>query len=190
LLAAVAVLIQIPYSLDELIATLQFVRRRSRSGANWLRVFLFGDTDDASSEPSPSSKFGSDELDRPFGALAKEALTGGVNLPWNLVLAAVVALSLLFTRLTLGADGSLANAHHLLGALALTVISIAAAEVARAMRYFLIPLGLALGAAPFLYGAAAATTAVTIACGAALLVLSLRRGPIRGRYGAWDRLII
>src|SRR5690606_32660518 len=41
LIAAVAVLVQIPYSLDELVATLQFVRRRVRAGASWLRVFLF-----------------------------------------------------------------------------------------------------------------------------------------------------
>src|SRR3546814_4162787 len=33
------------YSLDELLATIQFVRRRARSGRPWLRVLLFGDTD-------------------------------------------------------------------------------------------------------------------------------------------------
>jgi hypothetical protein len=189
LIAAAAVLVQIPYSLDELVATLQFLRRRVRAGANGLRVFLFGDTDDVSSAVA-APRGAADELDRPFGAVAKDALTGGVNLPWNLAVAALVALSLLFTRLTLDAQVPLADAHHLLGALALTVISIAAAEVARAMRYFLIPLGLALAAAPFVYGADVMQTAVTIACGVALIALSVRRGAVRGRYGAWDRLVI
>src|SRR3546814_12143908 len=41
---AASMLIQIPYSLDELLATIQFVRRRARAGRPWLRVFLFGDT--------------------------------------------------------------------------------------------------------------------------------------------------
>jgi hypothetical protein len=45
LIAAAAVLVQIPYSRDELLVTLQFMRRRARAGRNWLRVFLFGDTD-------------------------------------------------------------------------------------------------------------------------------------------------
>ncbi len=40
LIAAAAVLVQIPYSLDELLATLQFVRRRVNAGQNWLRVLL------------------------------------------------------------------------------------------------------------------------------------------------------
>ena len=47
-------------------------------------------------------------------------LSGGVNLPWNLVLAAAVAASLLFTRLTFEAEGPMADADHLVGALALT----------------------------------------------------------------------
>jgi hypothetical protein len=190
LIGATAVLVQIPYSLDELVATLQFVRRRVRAGASWLRVFLFGDTDELPEWHAASCRSRASELDQSFGVLVREAVSGGVNLPWNLLLAALVALSLLFTRLTIDAAGSLANAHHLLGALALTVISIAAAEVARAMRYFLIPLGLALGVAPFLYGADAVQTGVTLTCGAALIALSLRRGPIRGRYGSWDRLVI
>src|SRR3546814_502293 len=45
LVGAAAMLIQIPYSLDELLATIQFVRRRARAGRPWLRVLLFGDTD-------------------------------------------------------------------------------------------------------------------------------------------------
>ena len=112
---------------------------------------------------------------------------GGVSLPSNLLLAALVALSLLFTRLTLGVDGPLANAHHLLGALVLTVISIAAAEVARAARYLNIPLGVGLLALPFVYETDAAATAYTVAAGIAIAALSLRRGAIRERYGTWRR---
>lgn len=41
-------------------------------------------------------------------------------------------VSLLLTRLTLGAESNIANADHVIGALVLTVISVAAAEVARA----------------------------------------------------------
>ena len=83
---------------------------------------------------------------------------GGVSLPWNLALAALIGLFLLFTRVTLGVDGSLANAHHLIGSLVLTVVSIAAAEVARPARYLNMPLGAALIATPFMFDANMMTT--------------------------------
>jgi nucleoside-diphosphate-sugar epimerase len=188
LLAAAAMLVQIPYSLDELLASVQFVRRRVRAGSRWLTVVLRGDTDDVARRGGPSRAV--DELDAPAWALVKDAVGGGVSLPWNLAVAGIVALSLLFTRLFLGADGTLANAHHLIGALALTVLSIAAAEVARPVRYLNVALGLALLAAPFVYDADTAQTAFTIAAGIAIAALSVRRGAIRHRYGPWSRLLV
>ncbi len=90
----------------------------------------------------------------------------------------VVGLWLMFTRLTLGTEGGIANADHLIGALALTVISLAAAEVARPLRFLLIPLGGALLITPFIYEADAIQATAGIACGLALIALSLRRGVI------------
>jgi nucleoside-diphosphate-sugar epimerase len=186
LLGAAAMLVQIPYSLDELLASVQFIRRRARAGSRWLVVAFRGDTDE---EPRRAVSRAVDELDASPAAIARDALAGGVSLPWNLALAGLLALSLLFTRVLLGADGSLANAHHLCGALVLTVISIAAAEVARPARYLNGVLGAALVAVPFIYGADLETTAFTIAVGIGIAALSVRRGAVRGRYGAWSRLL-
>jgi hypothetical protein len=177
-------LIKIPYSLDELLATLQFMRRRVKAGKSWLRVVLFGDSDEGRDEAPP------DEFGQGPGRFVAEMWSGGVNLPWNLGLAALVGLWLMFTRLTLGANGSMANADHLVGALALTVISLAAAEVARPLRFLLVPLGAALLVTPFVFEASTTQLAASIACGIALIALSLRRGPIRGRYGAWQGWIV
>ena len=44
-------------------------------------------------------------------------------------------------------------------------------------------------AAPFMVGASIMTTLVTALLGAALVLLSIHRGPIRERYGLWSRLI-
>jgi nucleoside-diphosphate-sugar epimerase len=188
LIGAAAILIQIPYSLDELLATLQFLRRRAKAGQNWLRVLITGDTDEMRETPNAASI--RDEFDQaPFGVI-KHMVGGGVSLPWNLGLAALIGLSLLFTRVTLGADGSSANAHHVIGSLVLTVVSIAAAEVARPVRYLNVPLGAALMAVPFMFGASTVATVVTMVLGAGLIVLSIRRGPIRARYGNWNRLIV
>ncbi len=187
LVGAAAMLVQIPYSLDELLASVQFVRRRAKAGSRWLVVALRGDTDD---EPQRAVSRAIDELDASPVAIARDAFGGGVSLPWNLLLAGLIGLALLFTRELLGAEGSLANAHHLLGALVLTVTSIAAAEVARPARYLNVLLGAALVAAPFVFGADVATTAFTVAAGVAIVALSVRRGAIRGRYAGWSRLLV
>lgn len=188
LIGAAAVLVQIPYSLDEVLATLQFLRRRVKAGQQWLRVLFVGDTDEMPTGEKPQAP--ADEFDRPPGEVIRRMVTGGVSLPWNLALAALIGVSLLFTRVTLGAEGSLANAHHIIGSLVLTVISLAAAEMARPARYLNMLLGAALIAVPFLLGADTAATVVSVALGAGLIALSPRRGPIRERYGRWSRWIV
>ena len=184
LIGAAAVLVQIPYSLDELLATLQFFRGRIKAGRNWLRVLLFGDTDEM--PESGAAQPVEDEFDRSLGAVLRSAVIGGVNLPWNLALSAMIGLSLMFTRLTLGTEGNMANADHVIGALVLTVISVAAAEVARPARYLNVLLGGVLFITPFAYEANLIGTLASIAAGTALIVLSFRHGEIRERYGDWN----
>jgi hypothetical protein len=184
LIGAAAMLIQIPYSLDELLATLQFLRRRVRAGRSWLRVLLFGDIAEGKTGAS------ADEFDARPGAVFMEMWTGGVSLPWNLAAAALIGLWLMFTRMTLGAEDGMADADHLIGALALTIVSLAAAKVARPLRYLLIPLGVALLVTPFLNNADGMATIASIVSGIGLVLLSLRRGSIVQRYGAWQRLIV
>jgi nucleoside-diphosphate-sugar epimerase/disulfide bond formation protein DsbB len=187
LVAAAAMLVQIPYSLDELLASVQFIRRRARAGGRWLTVAIRGDTDDM---PPAGMRRTVDEFDETPAVVLRDAFGGGVSMPWNLAVAALLALSLLFTRLWLGAEGSLANAHHLLGALVLTVISIAAAEVARPARYLNLVLGAALVAVPFMFESTLVSTIASIVAGVAIAGLSLRRGEIRARYGDWSRLVV
>ncbi len=91
----------------------------------------------------------------------------------------------MFSRVLLGADGRMADAHHLLGALAVTVAVVACAEVARMVRWALVPLGLGLVAAAFLHAGDGLAQWVTVAAGVALAALSIPRGPVRNRYGNW-----
>jgi hypothetical protein len=140
---------------------------------------------DARPVPEPA-----DEFDRPPGEVLRHMAGGGVSLPWNLALAGMIGLSLLFTRVTLGAEGSLAHAHHVVGCLVLTVVSIAAADVARPARVLNALCGVALMLAPFLFDGDAVAAAVTVGLGLALVLLSARRGPIPERYGRWSRLLV
>lgn len=203
LIGAAAMLLQIPYAIDELLASLQFLRRRMRAGKDMLRVLFVGDTDESEedaqprsqSRPGPELKRGSesepaDEFDRSPGVVAKAMLVGGVSLPWNLALSALVALWLLFTRLTFGSTGAMADSDHAIGLLVLTTLSIAAAEPARAVRYLNVLFGAALLVTPFVFEAGTAATVNSLACGLALIVLSRRRGEIHQQYGTWTRLIV
>lgn len=83
----------------------------------------------------------------------------------------------------------MAHVHHVIGSLVLAVVSISAAEVARPVRYINIVLGAALMAAPFMVEAEMVATIVSVVLGIAIIALSVRGGPIRERYGDWNRLI-
>ena len=150
--------------------------------------FFVGDTDEVAKTRSVEAN--TDEFDQSPGAVFKAAIIGGVSLSWNLALAALIGLSLLFTRITFGADGNMAHAHHVMGSLVLTVVSISAAEVARPVRYLNMVLGAAFMAAPFMFSAGMVVTVVSVVLGVALIALSMRRGLIRERHGDWGRLII
>lgn len=72
----------------------------------------------------PASNYGArcslaspDKFDRPASAVIRDMFAGGVNLPWNLALAATLGLGLMFSRLLFGVDGGLAHMHHVVGAL-------------------------------------------------------------------------
>jgi nucleoside-diphosphate-sugar epimerase len=184
LVAAAAMLIQIPYSLDELLATLQFLRRRRKVGRRLMRVLIFGDTDEGG-EPEAG-----DALDKPLPALGKEMVAGGVSLPWNLALCAAIGVWLMFTRLTLEAQGAVANLDHAIGALVLTTTAIACAETARPVRVLNGLWAIALAAATFFLEVTALQQVVSIAVAMGLLLLSIPKGCIRSRYGDWDRRIV
>lgn len=184
LIAAAAMLVQIPYSLDELVATTQFLLRRKRAGQSLIRVLMFGDTDDGSSAPAPSV------FERSPVQVLRDMWSGGVNLPWNLALSIAIGAWLMCTRLTLDAQGAMANAHHLVGSLALTVSVMACADVARTLRFANIALGLALAACGFAFADGTLQLVASLACGAALALLALPRGSVPGRYGGWNRYIL
>ena len=185
LIAAAAMLIQIPYSFDEIVATIGFLKRRSRAGRPWVKVLFTGDTDEYN-----AFDYDADNFRRPALAVVKDMLTGGITMPWNLALSGLIGVWLMFTRLTLGTAGDMANADHLIGAFVLTFTVTACAEVMRAVRFLNVFLGMALLITPFVFATSALALMSSLVCGLALISLSLPQGKIQGHYGRWDRVII
>jgi len=184
LLAAAAMLLQIPYSFDEILATLQFLRERRRQGKSLWHVMLHGDTIEGGSADY------SDNFEAPAGAVLREMLRGGVSVPWTLGVSIIVGVALMSTRLLAGTAGAAADSDHLIGSLVITFSIMAWAEVARPLRFANAAFGVWLLLSPWvLEGHTAAGAAVSLASGFVLIVLSWPRGAIESHYGAWDRLI-
>ncbi len=185
LIGAAAMVVQIPYSFDELLATGQFLRQRRRKGRALWPVLLHGDT------ASGGRKEGPEDFERSLGQLNRDIWGGGVNLPWNLVASIAIGAGLMCTRLLFDTAEPLANADHLIGALVITVSVTALAEMARPLRFLNVVFGIALIVLPwFVGGGIAIGVWADVVAGLALIALAVPRGRIVNSYGRWDRVLI
>ncbi|WP_420561663.1 vitamin K epoxide reductase family protein [Tepidicaulis sp.] len=189
LIAAAAMILQIPYSLDELVATFQFLGRRRKAGESVLRVFCFGSRDDPALVKEEDC-VEEDPFQNAPGTILKETWTGGVRPSLGLALCCGVGVWLMFTPLTLASSGIMADANHLIGALTVTISVAAFAEVARLLRFFNVLFGGALIIVPFVAEADAVNMGAAVLSGFVLIAASLRRGPVTNRYGAWQSRIL
>lgn len=185
LATALAMLIMIPFALDELVAMGQFLRYSHRAGKPFWRSFFHGGAMPGATE---SQREG-------LGAgLRKQSAHAawGANVPWTLLASSLLGLWLMFTRLTFGTEGAMADSDHVVGALVVTIAVMAMAEVARPLRYLNVAFGLWLIVAPWLLGGA--TTMANwagVAVGIALIFLSMPRGKrSEEHYGSWDRYVV
>ncbi len=184
LIAALAMLIMIPFALDEVIAMGQFLYWSHCHGKPLIRTFFKGGAVDKGEE------YKKDAMDSASDAWTESKR--GLSLPWTLAVSIAIGAFLMLTRIVFGTEGAMANSDHLMGALTITVSIIATAEVARAVRLINIGFGAWLIAAPFLLdGAGLPATIASVVLGLALVALSLPRGRLSGEhYAGWDRFII
>lgn len=113
-----------------------------------------------------------------------------MSVTWSLAASAAIGVWLMLTRLTLGSTGVMADADYLIGALVIAVAVTATAETARPVRFLNVFFGMALAIIPFVAEATLLQTAAGVAAGIALIFCSIPRGPIRNRYGSWNRVLV
>lgn len=183
LVAAAAMVFQIPFSVDEMVATYQFLRRRRAAGQPWLRVFFTGDTDEG------PTRHPAEDFERGPREIIRDMLTGGMTLPWTLAASAALGAGLMLLPLLISWDNPMVGTFHVAGALAITTAVTAMAPVARLARVLNMLIGVALLFAPFLTEAGWGTFAVSAVAGLALIGLSIPRGAVHESYGDWDRWI-
>ncbi|MEJ7930179.1 NAD-dependent epimerase/dehydratase family protein [Ramlibacter sp. AN1015] len=184
LIAGLAMLVMIPFAIDEVIAMGQYLYWARCRGKPLLRIFFKGGAVEGGREDNE------DWLGQP-GAAWRD-LVRGVTLPWTLAVVVVLGAVLMFTRVLFGNEGAMANSDHVVGALVITVSIIATAEVARALRFVNVLLGGWLLLSPWLMdGASGSGTLASVVLGLAVIGLSLPRGRrSQEHYASWDRFVI
>lgn len=184
LVVAALMLAMIPLAVDEVVATMQFLRRSRQAGRPFWRTFFIGGTFEDDPVGPKMPHYGASA-----GALSRSSWRG-VTLPWNLVTGAACGVWLMCSPAVFGTTGRAADFAHLLGAVVLTFATIATAEVVRTLRAVSGLAGLAVAATPFFtgqLGTAAGSNEIIV--GIAIVALSLRRGSVRERYAGWQPLI-
>lgn len=185
LAAAFMMLIMIPFTVDEAVATGQFLAAARRNGKSLWRTFWVGGTLEGGSDDTRTPRYGA-----PVRAVSA-AVTWGVTPPWTLVASAIVGVWVMFSPVLLGAAVPAAHSDQVAGALVVTVAVISTAEVIRAFRFVNVLLGAWIVASGWmLSGAGAAAQWNGLVAGLLILALSFPRGRIRERYGAWQSWIV
>lgn len=181
LLAALAMLIMVPATLDEVVAMIQFLIQSKREGKSLWRVFWLGGT----VEGKPDADLTPFDWSHPLGMFQT-----WVSSNWNLLMSAGLGVWLMFAPWIFQTTGRAADSDHLVGALIVTFGAIAIGEVARAVRFLNILFGAWLILAGLvLAGFNTSALANSIVVGIAVVLLSLPRGTTRGSYGSWNYYI-
>ncbi|MER8909381.1 NAD-dependent epimerase/dehydratase family protein [Mesorhizobium sp. M0854] len=182
--AAVTVVL-IPYSVDEVLASCQYLWHAKQAGEPFWRTFWCGGPA-LSEDQTPTP-----DLDRPLSAVARDFVTGGVNFPRTLVASTLAGALLMITPLVFGTSPPLYFSDHVTGCLVIMIAVTAMAEVARAVRFVNIALGAWIALSPFILADGAAASLANLAIGTLLVGLSLPRGTrSAAHYGGWDRAIV
>jgi uncharacterized membrane protein len=180
LIAAVAMIIMIALTLDEVVAMVQFLVQARREGQPLWKLFWLGG---ALRAKPVAGAVHPDVVSAP-------AMVWGVALPWNLLLSVGLGVWLMLSPALLGIAGVAAHSDHLVGALIVTAAVIALADVGRTARFINILFGAWVIAAPWLLGGATPASRWSDAIAGALVIFSsLRRGPVGERYGSWQPYI-
>jgi len=186
ILQAAVTVILIPYSIDEVLASCQYLYRARKAGEPFWKTFWCGGPAlGEDQDPHP-------DLDRPARSVLAEFVVGGVLFPWSLVASVGVGALLMMSPLLLGNEAPLYFSDHVVGCLVILIAVTAMAEIARAVRFLNVALGAWVAVSPFILGGAGSLgTAGDVILGLALIGLSLPRGSrSEEHYGGWDRLIV
>ncbi|WP_299700588.1 vitamin K epoxide reductase family protein [uncultured Pontibacter sp.] len=189
LLAAAIMLPMIPLEADEVIAMIQFMKKKLKKGKEgfWKLFWKGGNIESDEEDQAPEMmKF----PEKP-GAVYRASIWG-MSFPWTLLVSTLLGVAVMFAPGVFGVsiNETAANIFHLSGSLIVVVSVICMGEPLRIGRYLNILLGLILAVGPwFLESSPTALSITGVVLGLAVAALALPRGPKTQRYAGWDEYI-
>ncbi len=185
LTSAMISLIMIPFTIDEVLATIQMMKKEKKRGKSYWELLWFGGTMEG----------GSFEEKKDPSTLLEHTLkevSGDILLrPWNLFIIMLTGMWVMAAPGVLGYTGTIADSNHLAGAIVVTFAVIAMSEVARSLRFLNILFGLWLIAAPWILGTENDTAMWNgIITGIVLIALSFPKGKVEDKRGSFDKYIV
>lgn len=170
LFTAACMLLMVVLMAAEMVASLLFLIQAHKEGRSVWRLFWQG-TDSGRAEQGVCKGF-------------------GISLPWNLLGLLLLGGWLLAAPKVLALQGHFATSDWAAGPLLIAISAISCAEVLRSLRLINLLVGLWLLLSPWLLGGPEGPFLINnVVSGAVALLLALRRGGVRGRYGPWQRCI-
>lgn len=169
LVTAFIMLVMVPPAIDEVLASVQFLKRRVKAGDSFWKIFWLG------------------------GEEAEDVQVQPVKHEGNLVhlyLSLLLSLWLMFTPWLLEISGIAAISTYIVASLVITFSIIAMSEVARLARLINIPLGLWLTLSGWLLSGMSERAAWNcFALGLLFIILNIPRGKRNEAYGEIDKII-
>jgi uncharacterized membrane protein len=179
LLTAVCMLFMIALAIDEVVAVLHFLHQAKKKG-NLSKVFWRGGDAPGEEEDKRSPSAASREM--------IPSMTWGISFPWHLWITAALGLWLMFSPHLLEEKELVSDLDHIMGALIVAVSIISMAEVVRALRFINFLFGIIVLAMLFFTVGAGLISHIIV--GLALIALTIPRGKIKEKYGAWEKYIV
>lgn len=184
LIIATCMLIMLALTVDEVVAVCQYLRQIKNEKKPFWRTFFMGSqyTQDSVDTRTPSFSRG------PWKFI--EAMVWGVRIRWNTLITALIGVWLLFANKIMGYSGFLADNTDVCGALIVVFSIISWAEVTRSARFINMLIALWFAIASFVFhGSSLAIILHSVIIAVVVILLSIPKGPIRERYGTWNKCI-
>lgn len=177
LITALLMLFMITFTIDEVVAVVQYLRDVKKKGLPFWKTFWEG-----------GEVVGLNDRDRAIGVIPLKIR--GINFPWNLVLSVILGIYLLFSPGIFNLQGIESDLIHVLGALVATVGMISMSETVRPVRFLNILFGSFLVIVPLLFSTSFLIGQFSsIISGILIIGLSFRKGVIDESYGEWNNYI-
>jgi len=181
LMSAFISLLMIPFTLDEVLATVQMILYERKKGKPFWSLFWFGGTMEGGEHKE------AEKANNLIGDSMKSMWKDLIQRPWNLFIVGAIGTWLMAAPEALGFSGPMADSHTITGSLIITFAIISMSDIARKLRFINILFGVWLVAAPWILGAGQEVTMWnSVISGLILIPLAFHKGKITDNRGSFD----